>query len=134
MCDFSLYHVKSRPAKLGDRLTTRDFGLGTRGFAASEDKYIAVCLLPGTELSFADEVRRVHLWPWSRSVINDTTAIFGPTPHAVIMLLMTHALLYLEDTDSKSNKRPKQKYGVNNNTKLEDPGETVEQSYNPEYD
>ena len=56
MCDYSLHSVKSRPAKVGDKLTTRDFGTGTRGFAASEDATVAVCVLPGTELSFADEV------------------------------------------------------------------------------
>ena len=53
MCDYSLHHVQSRPAKVGDKLTTRDFGLGTRGFAAPEDESVAVCVLPGTELSFA---------------------------------------------------------------------------------
>ena len=37
MCDYSLHTVKSRPAKVGDKLTTRNFGAGTRGFAASED-------------------------------------------------------------------------------------------------
>jgi hypothetical protein len=37
MCDYSLHSVKSRPAKVGDKLTTHDFGTGTRGFAASED-------------------------------------------------------------------------------------------------
>ena len=45
MCDYSLHNVKSRPAKVGDELTTRDFGTGTRGFSASEDKHVAVCLL-----------------------------------------------------------------------------------------
>ena len=75
MCDYSLHHVRSRPAKVGDRLTTRDFGLGKRGFAAPEDQYLAVCLLPGTELSFADEVRRDSLWPWSTK-IKHKTAIF----------------------------------------------------------
>jgi hypothetical protein len=57
MCDYSLHSVKSRPAKVGDKLTTRDFGTGTRGFAASENANVAVCVLPGTELSFVDEVR-----------------------------------------------------------------------------
>ena len=33
MCDFSLQSVQSRPAKVGDKLVTRDFGTGTRGFA-----------------------------------------------------------------------------------------------------
>ena len=56
MCDFSLHAVRSRPAKVGDELTTRDFGTHTRGFAASEDANLAVCVLPGTELSFAGEV------------------------------------------------------------------------------
>jgi hypothetical protein len=60
MCDYSLHHLRSRPAKVGDKLTVSYFGhpLGTRGFAAPEDEYLAVCLLPGTELSFANEVRR----------------------------------------------------------------------------
>ena len=30
MCDFSLQSVQSRPAKVGDKLVTRDFGTGTR--------------------------------------------------------------------------------------------------------
>jgi hypothetical protein len=76
MCDFSLHAVRSRPAKVGDKLTTRDFGTGTRGFAALEDQRVAVCLRPGTELSFAKEVRRERLWPWHSSVINHNTAIF----------------------------------------------------------
>jgi len=76
MCDYSLHHVKSRPAKVGDQLTTRDFGWGTRGFAASEDMNVAVCVLPGTELSFTAEVRRMRLWPWTKPIINQKTAIF----------------------------------------------------------
>ena len=38
MCDYSLIGVRSRPAKVGDELTTRDFGTCTRGFAAAEDR------------------------------------------------------------------------------------------------
>jgi hypothetical protein len=49
-CDYSLHHVKSRPAKVGDKLTTHNFNTGTRGFAAPEDARTAVCILPGTEL------------------------------------------------------------------------------------
>ena len=56
MCDYSLHHVKSRPAKVGDKLTTTNFGTGTRGFAAPEDASMAVCVLPGTELVFARPV------------------------------------------------------------------------------
>ena len=56
MCDYSLERVRSRPAKVGDKLTTRDFGTGTRGFAAPEDAGVAVCVLPGTELAFSSRV------------------------------------------------------------------------------
>ena len=77
MCDYSLEHVKSRPAKVGDKLTTCDFGRATRGFAASEDKNVAVCVLPGTELSFASEVKCVRsAFVFSERVINHKTAIF----------------------------------------------------------
>ena len=78
MCDSSLHSIKSRPAKVGDRLTTRNFGTGTRGFAASEDATVVVCVLPGTELAFANEVKRApaRLWPWHDSVIEHKTAIF----------------------------------------------------------
>jgi hypothetical protein len=78
MCDYSLDSVKSRPAKVGDKLTTRDFGTGTRGFAASENATVAVCVLPGTELSFADEVRCLStgLLVWRDKVLNHKTAIF----------------------------------------------------------
>jgi hypothetical protein len=78
MCDYSLHSVKSRPAKVGDKLTTRDFGTGTRGFAASEDANVAVCVLPGTELAFTHEVSRltVRLWAWHDQVIKHRTAIF----------------------------------------------------------
>jgi hypothetical protein len=34
MCDYSLHSVRSRPAKIGDKLVTKDFGTGTRGFAS----------------------------------------------------------------------------------------------------
>jgi hypothetical protein len=75
MCDYSLHNVKTRPAKVSDKLTTRNFGTGTRGFSASEDANVAVCILPGTELSFEDEVRITRRNPWP-DVINHKTAIF----------------------------------------------------------
>ena len=78
MCDYSLHSVKSRPAKVGDKLTTRDFGTGTRGFAASEDVNVAVCVRPGTELSFADAITCLPtgLIPWRSKVVEHKTAIF----------------------------------------------------------
>jgi hypothetical protein len=76
MCDYSLHNVNTRPAKVGDKLTTRLFNSGTRGFCAPEDMSVAVCLLPGTELSFIEEVRRLRPWPWSKAGIKHRTAIF----------------------------------------------------------
>ena len=78
MCDYSLQHVKSRPAKVGDKLNTCNFNTGTRGFAAPEDASTAVCVLPGTELAFATAVRcgREGLFGWEAVVVNHTTAIF----------------------------------------------------------
>jgi hypothetical protein len=76
MCDFSLEAVRSRPAKVGDKLTTHTFNWGTRGFCAPEDQGMAVCLLPGTEVSFAEEVRQWAIAPWSSNVISYRTAIF----------------------------------------------------------
>ena len=55
MCDFSLHAVRSRPAKVGDKLTTRLFNAGHHGFLLHPKMTgMAVCLLPGTELSFAE--------------------------------------------------------------------------------
>jgi hypothetical protein len=75
MCDYSLHHVNTRPAKVSDKLTTHNFGTGTRGFSASEDANVAVCVLPGTELSFAHEVRITRRNPLP-DVIDYKTAIF----------------------------------------------------------
>ena len=76
MCDYSINAEKTRPAKVDDKLTVRMFGWSTRGFAAPEDKNVAVCLLPGTELSFTEEVRKIHSWPWSPPIVRHMTAIF----------------------------------------------------------
>jgi len=57
MCDYSLHHVASRPAKVGDKLVSTSFNNSiTRGFAAVDEPHVAVCLLPGTELAFEREV------------------------------------------------------------------------------
>jgi hypothetical protein len=57
MCDYSLHHVATRPAKVGDELTTTRFVNSiTRGFAAVGDPHVAVCLLPGTEIAFTENV------------------------------------------------------------------------------
>ena len=69
MCDYSLHHVASRPAKVSDKLVTTELARSSaRGFAAigelgaklvihDSPPQVAVCLLPGTELAFDDDVR-----------------------------------------------------------------------------
>src|SRR5215469_18617710 len=69
MCDYSLHHVASRRAKVSDKLITMELARSSnRGFAAvgelgaklvihDSPPQVAVCLLPGTELAFDDEVR-----------------------------------------------------------------------------
>jgi hypothetical protein len=78
MCDYSLQNVKSRPARVGEKLRTKHFNTGTLGFAAPEDATTAVCVLPGTELAFAGAVRcnRLGLLGWKPKVLNHLTAIF----------------------------------------------------------
>ena len=79
MCDYSLQNVRSRSAKVGDKLTTRDFGTCTRGFAAAEDAGVAVCVLPGTELAFSGAVTVRYprfLAGWKVEKLGHATAIF----------------------------------------------------------
>jgi len=38
MCDYSLHGVRNRPAKVGEKLVTTDFGMGTRGFAFTRSR------------------------------------------------------------------------------------------------
>lgn len=57
MCDYSLHHVASRPAQVGDKLvSTRFVNTVTGGFSALGNPGVAVCLLPGTELAFEQDV------------------------------------------------------------------------------
>lgn len=57
MCDYSLMHVQSRAAQVGDKLISTGFqNTISRGFAAAGDLNTAVCLLPGTEIAFDREV------------------------------------------------------------------------------
>ncbi len=57
MCDYSLHAVQARPARAGDVLVTSEFpNTATRGFSAVGEPEVAVCLLPGTELAFSEDV------------------------------------------------------------------------------
>jgi hypothetical protein len=57
MCDYSLDFVVFRPAKVGEKLVSTQFNNSfTRGFAAVGEPNVAVCLLPGTEVAFEEEI------------------------------------------------------------------------------
>jgi len=69
MCDYSLRAVASRPAEVGETLITTTFrGTSTRGFASERDPNTAVCMLPGTELAFAENVRYDSRWIWPKTL------------------------------------------------------------------
>lgn len=73
MCDYSLQAVKSRPAAVGDKLVTYNFGTGTTGFACPSDpETVAVCVLPGTELAFDKPAEQT----WTQQFELGTTARF----------------------------------------------------------
>jgi hypothetical protein len=69
MCDYSLELVSSRPAKVGDKLVSAGFPhTVSRGFASVDDPTMAVCLLPGTELGFEEDIRCETGIVWSRNL------------------------------------------------------------------
>ena len=68
MCDYSLHAVESRPAEVGEKLISTSFRCSsTRGFATQDNRGVAVCLLPGTELAFEEDVRFYYRWIWAKS-------------------------------------------------------------------
>ena len=78
MCDYSLHLVASRPAKVGDKLLTTDFAKTiTRGFAAVGEPGVAVCLLPGTELAFEDDIQYDRIFSlFGKARVNHKVARF----------------------------------------------------------
>jgi len=61
MCDYSLQFVASRPAVVGDKLVSAKFSNAiTGGFATVAEPDVAVCLRPGTEVAFEQEVEYEH--------------------------------------------------------------------------
>jgi hypothetical protein len=56
MCDYSLHAVATRPAEVAETLVSTNFSTGTHGFASPDDPKVAVCLRPGTELAFENDV------------------------------------------------------------------------------
>lgn len=69
MCDYSLQHVASRPAVVGDKLVTSKFtNTFSKGFAEAGSPEFAdkaICVLPGTEIAFSDNIRCFEAQPFS---------------------------------------------------------------------
>ena len=57
MCDYSLHAVATRPAEVAETLVSTNFSSGTHGFASPDDPKVAVCLRPGTEIAFENDVQ-----------------------------------------------------------------------------
>jgi len=77
MCDYSLQHVASRPAAVGDRLVSTRFGDAiTRGFAAPGEPDVAVCLMPGTEVSFERDIQFDDLFGNDHRIVGARVARF----------------------------------------------------------
>jgi len=69
MCDYSLHAMATRPAVVGETLISTTFrGTSTRGFASEREPAVAVCMLPGTELAFAQDVRYDSRWIWTKTI------------------------------------------------------------------
>jgi hypothetical protein len=85
MCDYSMHAVATRPARVGETLITTTFrGTSTRGFASESDPAVAVCMLPGTELAFAENVKYHNKWIWTKTAgfrVGKFGAIDPHVPH-----------------------------------------------------
>ena len=69
MCDYSLHAMATRPAVVGETLISTTFrGTSTRGFASPREPAVAVCMLPGTELAFAQDVKYDSRWIWTKTI------------------------------------------------------------------
>ena len=64
MCDYSLKHLASRPAKVDDKLEVSRFSSTISiGFVEADGNSATVtCVLPGTELAFAENIRTGNTW------------------------------------------------------------------------
>jgi len=85
MCDYSMHAVATRPAQVGETLVTTTFpGTSTRGFASASEPAVAVCMLPGTELAFAESVRYGSRWIWTKTIdfrVGKFGAVDPDVPH-----------------------------------------------------
>jgi hypothetical protein len=83
MCDYSLHAVASRPAKVGDKLITTRFPMSTtRGFAETGAPFVAVCLRPGTEVAFDEDVRYARTFDLEATIAQRVARFRQANPHS----------------------------------------------------
>jgi hypothetical protein len=76
MCDYSLEHIASRPARIGDRLVTTSFPKSfTTGFCEMGKPNVAVCVQPGTEIAFDSEIEQPKMF-WTGRKLGSNVARF----------------------------------------------------------
>jgi hypothetical protein len=86
-CDYSLQLLQSRPANVGEKLVTRNFGTGIRGFCSPDAPGTAVCLLPGTELAFERPIEaNVPLAPHQTAIFRQVSKTVPYTHHDALEL------------------------------------------------
>ena len=101
MCDYSLHAVATRPAEVAETLVSTNFSTGTHGFASPADPKVAVCLRPGTEIAFENDVQTDGLM--LRKNIGDRLARFRqvnidePAQHHDALEFSNGAIVLLTD-------------------------------------
>jgi hypothetical protein len=68
MCDYSLHAVATRPAEVAETLVSTSFFAGTHGFASPDDPKVAVCLRPGTEIAFENDIQTVGAMMFRKNI------------------------------------------------------------------
>lgn len=102
MCDYSLHAITSRPAEVAETLVSTKFqSTTTRGFASPDNPKVAVCLRPGTEIAFENDVQTDGLL--FRKDIGDRLARFRqinldqPTHHHDALEFSNGAIVLVTD-------------------------------------
>jgi len=85
MCDYSQENVKFRTATALDKLMTHNFDTGTFGFRASDDQATgkdatALCILPGTEIAFMNEIKLRPGFALGSAELDGRTVVIGVPP------------------------------------------------------
>lgn len=107
MCDYSLAHLSSRKAVVGDKLVVRATTTRTRGLFASDDGACleAVCMLPGTEVAFDAPViaaSQVDTGGWPQGVNRQLKSTAGIFTQIDMDLIKHHDAFHFPEDDGQA--------------------------------